>query len=721
MWEPYEGFWFQCAVRRDLTAKKINFMDSNYIQNMAMDFSIAQTTIAGNGQSQCPMPAAANCPAPNELNSHLMQLLGDDVVFLPCKQRQKGSRDQEWQKYTVERMKDPDYIRRLNSASSLAVSLGAPSGGLCSIDIDDDADVEPFLELNPAFRSTLMSRGHRGANIWVRIKGDYPGLAMLKRADGSEWGEWRATGGCTMINGQHPNGVWYSRAPEVKPLDLPFANIVWPENILLPWHESNDQESQTDEESDDQLVRRYGEPVFFAQNKAGVSYVKSVNEPYWAGLYAAEHVVLYEPDERKFYVYEHSNGLYVVRSENLIKQEISARMLEVSRESSELSGLEKMRSDRTLAAIIAQLRGIVERRNAFADRPKILHLQNCALRVVRILALREEFSPAFLSRNRSPIAYDPDAKCPRFLEELVLPGIGRENVLLLQKYVGQCLLGENLIQRFLILDGNAGCGKTQLANVIQALIGRENITQLRTNHLGDRFELYRFIGRTLLVGVDVDADFLSTKGASVIKGLVGGDWFDAEQKGGNGAFPLQGNFNVLMTSNNRLKIRLQGDIDAWKRRMLLIRYENHPPKNKIPNFSEKLIQEEGPGILNWAIEGLNLLMLDITLCGGIILNGDQKGVVDSLLAESDSLRSFLLKNLVQATGSDLTVNEIVQAYARYCPDMSWDPLPETQIHRQLPSLMLELFQTPKSNSIKRDGVSARGFRGVAFKGLEVVA
>lgn len=36
------------------------------------------------------------------------------------------------------------------------------------------------------------------------------------------------------------------------------------------------------------------------------------------------------------------------------------------------------------------------------------------------------------------------------------------------------------------------------------------MTQLRTGHLGERFELFRFLRRTLLVGVDVDADFLSS-------------------------------------------------------------------------------------------------------------------------------------------------------------------------------------------------------------------
>jgi len=143
------------------------------------------------------------------------------------------------------------------------------------------------------------------------------------------------------------------------------------------------------------------------------------------------------------------------------------------------------------------------------------------------------FSPTFISRNASPIVFDENARCDRFLNELIYPAVHEDDVVVIQKYFGLCLLGRNLIQRILILDGKSARGKTQLANAIQGVVGRVNCTQLRTELLGERFETYRFTKKTLLVGVDVMPDFLSTPGASVLKGLVGGDWFDGEKKGSN--------------------------------------------------------------------------------------------------------------------------------------------------------------------------------------------
>ena len=326
------------------------------------------------------------------------------------------------------------------------------------------------------------------------------------------------------------------------------------------------------------------------------------------------------------------------------------------------------------------------------------------------------FSPEYRSRHRSPIAFDEDATCERFLNELVLPAVHPEDVELLQKFAGMMLLGDNRAQRLLILDGEGGRGKTQFANVIQGVVGMPNVTQLRTKHLAERFELYRFLKKTLLVGVDVEADFLSTKGAAVLKGLVGGDWHDAEQKGGTGSFQIQGNFNVLITSNARLRVRLQGDLSAWKRRLTIVRYEAPPPRKKVPDFGAFLVRTEGSGILNWALVGAQKLLSEIPDGGGdMVLTQRQHEIVDSLLAESDSLRHFLQDCLVVNEHRDVTVTELVEAYAAYCPERKWHALPITEVQANLETLMLEIYGVTKRHDIKRNDKSQRGFDGVTFR------
>jgi len=463
----------------------------------------------------------------------------------------------------------------------------------------------------------------------------------------------------------------------------------------------------------DEIVKSYGEP-YYVTDKGAVS---SLNQSFWAGLNMAENIQLYEPDEKSFYRYDNLTGLFSEFTDDVIKQDISRRLLDVSRKN-KLPTLERKRTIATLNNIIAHLKGIAEQKHAFDYKDKdFIHLKNGVLKIQKDKLINlVEFSPNFCSRNQSPIEFDPDAKCERFLHELLNPAVSTEDAILIQKYAGLCILGENLIQRFMILGGGAGRGKSQLSLILQELVGLQNVTEIRTHHLRERFELFRYLKKTLLVGVDVPANFLTEKGAYVLKGLTGGDLFDTEKKGSSGSFQLRGNYCIVMTSNSKLHVRLEGDVEAWRRRLLLIDYNLAPPKKKIPDFGRKLVQEEGGGILNWALTGLEMIWEDIEQHGDIDIGEDQQGRIDGLLAESDSLRHFLAERMVKLDHSDLTVSEIEEAYADYCPKKGWNPKHITAIRRELEGLVLELFGKTKAHSIKRDGKGQRGFRGVVLKG-----
>ena len=664
----------------------------------------------------------------NTTNTKLNHILGllPGAVLIPCETGRKGPRESGWQSRSQLDMADSQYQMRLENSRNIAVLLGSPSGGICSIDIDNDDDIAAFAELNPLLTGTLQTKGARGCNFWVKVAGEYPKLTPITTATGEKYGEWRADGGVTMICGLHPSKCEYQFVVDAPPVQIAFDQINWPPGLKLPWNDKKPEspdapgDDEMEGDSNDELVEKYGAPVFYGQDNGGNNVAKSLNETYWAGLYFSENDVLFEPAEKQFFLYEPGCGIFRPISPDAIKQVVSLRLLEHSRLAPALAPMEKMRSDKSLNAIVAQLRGVAEHRDAFAGRRKIVHLANCMLEFSAAEHAVKEFSPEYFSRNQSPIAFDPAAECPRFLEELVLPAVHCDDVVLLQKYAGQCLLGDNLIQRLVILDGEGGRGKSQFVNVLQNVVGMSNVTQLRTAHLAERFEIFRFLSRTLLVGVDVDGDFLSSKGAAVIKGLCGGDWMDAEQKNGTASFQIQGRFNIVITSNCRLRVKMQGDVSAWRRRLLIVRYESPAPKRKIPNFGELLVREEGPGIINWALEGLQLLLADIEETGDIRLTEAQGGVVDSLLAESDSLRHFLRASLKVAKGCSLSISEIMHRYAHYCPEQGWHPLAEGQILKQLPSLMLEIFQAVKSNSCMCEGKTARGFRGVGFINPEEV-
>ncbi len=624
------------------------------------------------------------------------QLQSDCFGFVKLSGKTKKPFEKEWQNkpYTYEGIQS-----WIEEGHNYGVLGG--HGDLVVIDADtNEIDKVVKDELPPTFTVRTPLKGHHYYYICKDIKNK---IVLTK--DKKRYGEIITKGSQAVGAGSiHPDtGTEYEVVNDIEITEISQEDI---DTYLAEYIPSENVDGEFDK-----LIEEYGEPYYCKKD-----VVSSINESFWAGLHNDKNMQLYEPSEKCFYRYDDSTGLYIDVSADVIKQEISKRMLEISREKS-ISELERKRTNIILNNIIGQLKGISEKRDAFdRNTRRIVHLANG---VIEFKAddkpVFVSFSPEFYSRNQSPIPFNEYAPCPRFLNELLKPATSHDDAILIQKYTGLCLLGNNLVQRILILDGEAGRGKSTISIIIQKLVGLNNVTELRTSHLDSRFELFRYLKKTLLTGVDVPGDFLSKKGAYVLKALVGGDILDAEQKGGTGNFPLQGNFSVVITSNSRLQVRLDGDIGAWRRRLFIVRFEGPVPKKKIPDFAGVLITEEGSGILNWALVGLQMVLEDIRIHGDIQLIDAQSGVVDALLAESDSLRHFLNDCVVSDENSDLTVSEIEEAYAEYCPQKKWNPKPITIIRKELEGLMLELFQTTKSNSISRGSKDAKGFRKVRLK------
>ncbi|MDA7633232.1 bifunctional DNA primase/polymerase [bacterium] len=158
----------------------------------------------------------------------IRELLGSDALLLPCK---KGTKQPsiKWKNLTPRAMVKPDHLGRLRKAENIGVVLGIKSGGLCSIDIDKDEWVQPFLDKNPRLEATTQTKGKRGCNLWVRLKGDYPKTHNIKNRN-ETIGEFRAEGSQTIISGIHPSGCAYQFVRKTKPIELDYDCIVWPES-----------------------------------------------------------------------------------------------------------------------------------------------------------------------------------------------------------------------------------------------------------------------------------------------------------------------------------------------------------------------------------------------------------------------------------------------------------------------------------------------------------
>lgn len=640
---------------------------------------------------------------------NLTGLLKGQPVFLKIPHGEKGPRLKGWQKMTPAKMSQ-DYIKQLNSERfNIGVLLGAASGGLCSIDIDNDEAVEPFLELNPRLRETLMTKGARGANLWIRIQGDYPKLSKLTDKNDSPWGEFRSDGGQTVIFGSHPSGKDYEIVNETPVIEIAFDEIVWPENLNLPWRSAAAVDPRPDAESD--FIAEFGAPIQVT-DKGGVAF----NQGAIAEILRLENLLIFEPSERNFYRYEKENGLWVRMTSTQLSDLVEQTIRKLVIDNGYVQGLPKITAN-LVESVVRMLTPKIEVAEAFDRQGSIVHLKNCVVDLGQSPPAILEFHPDFNSRNQIPVDYVEGAVCPRFISEFLKPCLNSEDVALLQRVMGSFLLPANLGQAIFLITGAASSGKSTFVSLVEQLIGETNVHELRTEHLGSRFETQFYVGKCLLTGKDVPASFLQESGAKALKKLVGGDRFNAEKKGSNEKVAVRGEFHVIVTANSKLTVALEGDSEAWARRLILFEWARRPAGSpRIPKFDEVLLREEGPGILNWMLEGAVLHLEELKAQGSFQLTEGQRRRVQDMLDESNSVRAFVREVLVARRGQSVGSENLVTAYQEYCLAKGIEPMSNHHVQRQLPDLIYERFGISRSNDlpIGPAGSHRRGYHNLTL-------
>jgi len=456
----------------------------------------------------------------------------------------------------------------------------------------------------------------------------------------------------------------------------------------------------------DRLKRLYGAAWTLTERGS----VGSINPRWWAGLFHLENAAIYCQREG-FFLFDDLEGIYVPASEDSIRERIAKRFLVLARDLG-IEGLEKQAKVAVLGAILLYLRGIAEVRDPFDGIKGVLALENGVLCFNQGRIRFEPFSSKFRVRDRTPVHYDPKATCPRFLEELLAPMLSND-VDLAQRHLGLIFIGQNPMQRMGIFEGDSASGKTTLVNIMVALRGDGHCCQLRTEHLDKQFELESFRGRDLLLGVDVGARFLNSIGAQTLKGLCSTDLYHPEAKNRTDRRPLRGPFNVLITTNCKLTYDSQGDGAAWARRVLIYECRGVAGRKKITDFDRILVREEGPGIVNWLLEGVDMAQREIEAHGDLVLTDEQLERINQLVMRSEAAEAFVQKCLELDPDDDVTSDELTPAFFAFCSARGWSPSSEQTFLAKAAILIGERFGRPRAKDLERNGKrSLRGWRGL---------
>ena len=146
----------------------------------------------------------------------------------------------------------------------------------------------------------------------------------------------------------------------------------------------------------------YGTPAFYGGKDN--EFIIGLNERFWAGLIKEQHLLLHEPDEKMFYRYDESCGLWRPESRALLEQLVCDTVLAETKGDPEYLQHAQFSFAR---AGVGHLQEELEKRQVVAGDPCGIHVANGYLVIGPDAIELHDFSPHYYSRNQSPIAFDP--------------------------------------------------------------------------------------------------------------------------------------------------------------------------------------------------------------------------------------------------------------------------------------------------------------------------
>lgn len=265
------------------------------------------------------------------------------------------------------------------------------------------------------------------------------------------------------------------------------------------------------------------------------------------------------------------------------------------------------------------------------------------------------------------VEFDPGAKCPRWIAHInLIFDNDAEMVEAFQRVVGYSLLQENPEQVMFILHGKGKNGKSKTIGVLSKILGdyavnlaSESLMSRKIQQPGGapRSDIARIFDARMVTSSEGESGARLSEG--IVKALTGEDTVTVrrlyEQE-----FEFHPTAKIWFATNHRPII--VGTDDAIWRRIWLIPFTVQIPEEKRdPDIAAKLLQE-GPGILNWALDGLKRYRK----AGRLIQPEKVKVATQEYREESDPLLEFLDERCEMQ--GEIKKSDLYRSYRAWCEE-----------------------------------------------------
>ncbi|KQC05885.1 MAG: hypothetical protein APR62_01485 [Smithella sp. SDB] len=395
--------------------------------------------------------------------------------------------------------------------------------------------------------------------------------------------------------------------------------------------------------------------------------------------------------------WKYSNGVWKPYSDSLIRQHITRALKEK---------VQGRMTDNVIKILEDQ---IYRSEKQWDQNPTLI---NCLSGMINIKSGEIlPHDPKYFSRIQLPVNYDPQKESVRWFEFLkdIFPEdfADTQNAksymmkhYLLQQWFGYCLLGDNRFHKALFLYGTGSNGKSTVIEVLQAMVGETNVSNLSLSDLCQRFKIQHLLGK--MVNLSTETGSRDPLTMDIFKAIVAGETLSAERKFGD-VFEFRPSVKFCVSMNDAPVISDKSY--GLERRLIVLSFNRRIEKNEIVPNMKALLIEEIDGIFTWAIRGLQDLLRRNGFYIGEIVGED----TDQFMKTINPLLIFGEECCEFGDDYETEPQTLWEAYKRWCDDGKNRPLGRNNFYNQI------LAQYP---SVKRERSELkRLFRGIRLKSL----
>ena len=254
-----------------------------------------------------------------------------------------------------------------------------------------------------------------------------------------------------------------------------------------------------------------------------------------------------------------------------------------------------------------------------------------------------------------------------------------DRITYLQELLGASLFGDSRYHVLPVLAGTGANGKSTLLDVVSGILD-DYAASMPENFLLDTSssthptEIARLRGVRFAMASETRPDGKFNE--SRVKMLTGGDILSARFMNQN-FFDFKPTHTLFLAVNHLPAVKSGGD-GFWRRLRKLDFKVTIPKEEQRENFAQQMIEEEGPGILQWMVDGA----VRLTSAG---FNEPESVKLATLeyRHEEDHIAKFIDERILVTANGTATKTSVFNSYREWCIENGERPITQNSLNREL--------------------------------------